>query len=83
MGREIHVSAEDRLHVSDTTTSLTVPPETDANVEQLARDIGASKAEVFARALALLRLAVDAKGQGKRVGVVDREGHLETEITGL
>ncbi len=63
-------------------TGLAVPPQTDANVERLARRMGVSKAEVFSRALALLGVAVDAKEQGKGVGVVDREGRLETEIVG-
>lgn len=86
MGREIPVSGENIASASGGTTaatSLMVPPATDANVERLARQMGVSKAEVFSRALALLSLAVDAHGDGKLVGVVDRDGHLETEITGF
>ncbi len=62
---------------------LTVSPETNEEIERLAREIRGSKEDVFATALALLKLAVNARNEGKRVAIVDRENHIDTEITGL
>jgi hypothetical protein len=63
--------------------NLALSPKTDADIERLARDIGGTKADVFTWALALLTVAVDARKKGKRLAVVDEDGRIDTEITGL
>ncbi len=60
-----------------------VSAETDAEIDRLAHAIGGSKEDVFSRALALLKLAVEAKTRGKRVAIIDAEDHIDTEITGI
>jgi hypothetical protein len=83
MGREIHAHAANSATASSTASAtLTIPPETHANVERLAKAMGVEKAEVFSRALALLDVAVDAKAHGNAIGIVDSEGHLVNEISG-
>jgi hypothetical protein len=76
MGLDIHVSAETRLN-------LAIDAGTDAEIDRLAGEIRGTKADVFSRALALLKLAVDAKKEGKHLAVVGLDGKLESEITGL
>lgn len=77
MGNEVHMHVEDRLNVN---LNLALSPKTESDIERLARDIHGTKDDVFTWALALLSLAVDAKKQGKRLAIVDEQGHVETDI---
>jgi hypothetical protein len=63
--------------------SLDLSPKTNAVLERLAGDVGVSKADVLRRSIALMKFAVEAKNQNRRLGAVDKDGNLVTEIVGL
>lgn len=52
-------------------------------LNQLAAAIRGSKADVFRRGMALVKLAVEAKNEGQKFGVADASGHLTREIVGI
>jgi hypothetical protein len=84
MGQEIPVSTESNLRLSSNVSLiLEMPPDEDARIEDLARQIGGGKTDVFRHALGLLALAVRAREEGKRLGIIGRDGKIEAEITGL
>jgi hypothetical protein len=60
-----------------------ITPEFYAALEQLSRDTRQNLGEVFTKAIALYKTAVDSKREGKHVGVADEAGNLETEFVGL
>jgi len=63
--------------------SLDVSRELNATLERLAGSTGSTKSDVLRRAIALMEVAVQAKSQGKKLGVANSEQTLETEIVGL
>jgi hypothetical protein len=79
------VSAESRANFSDkadvVTWDFSMTPKTESHLNQLARDIGGSREDVFKVALALLTVAVRAEQEGKKLGGVDDQGNIDTEIT--
>jgi hypothetical protein len=63
---------------------VTVSPELHRELETLAEDIHATQGDALAKAIALLRLAVDARKQGKRVAILDEDlAEVDREITGI
>jgi hypothetical protein len=87
MGRTITRSPQSRAAFSDeddvVTWDLSMTTETESHLNQLARDIGGSREDVLRRALALLTVAVRAKQEGKGIAIIDQEGNVDTEITGI
>lgn len=63
--------------------SLDISPEANALLEELAEKIGGTKSEVLRKAIALMEVAVEAKRQGKKFGIAEKEQPLATEIVGL
>jgi len=63
--------------------SLDISVEANALLEQLAEQIGGTKSEVLRKAIALMEVAVEAKRQGKKFGIADKDQELRTEIIGL
>ncbi len=63
--------------------SLDISPELNKLLEQLADWTGATKSEVLRKAIALMEVAVEAKRQGKKFGIAERDQQLSTEIIGL
>ncbi len=63
--------------------SLDISPELNALLEQLAALTGSTKSEVLRKAIALMEVAVEAKRQGKKLGIAERDQQLTTEIIGL
>lgn len=63
--------------------SMTVSEETYAKINELAEKIHGSRNDVFARALALLALAVEKRDEGQRLAVIDADNHVALEITGI
>jgi len=63
--------------------SLDVSPELFSTLENLSGKTHASKADVLRRAIALMQVAVEAKEQGKKVGVADKDQPLSTEFIGI
>lgn len=61
-----------------------IAPEFDQLLRELARRTGDPTAEVFRKAIALYKLALDAKDNGMRVGAVsDPETMIDTEFVGF
>jgi hypothetical protein len=62
---------------------ISVSPEMNRRLGDLADHYGRDKAEVINLAVGLLQFAHDAIGEGKRIGVALPDQELETEIKGL
>jgi len=52
-------------------------------LESLATDYHASKSDVLRKALGLMIVAADAKKDNKKLGVFNKDEHLEKEIVGI
>lgn len=52
-------------------------------LESLAYDAQASKSDILRKALGLMIIATEAKKDHKKLGVFDKEDHLEKEIVGI
>jgi predicted transcriptional regulator len=63
--------------------SLDISPELNALLDQLAEQTGSTKSELLRKAISLLEVAVEAKRQGKKFGIAERDQQLATEIIGL
>jgi hypothetical protein len=63
--------------------TLEVTPDFYATLEQLMRDTRQNLDDVFIKAIALYKVAVNSKREGKFVGVTDRPEKLEGEFVGL
>lgn len=63
--------------------NLQVSPEISELVERIADETGSNRGEVIRRALALMKVAHDARQRGKRLGLVTDPDKLETEIVGV
>lgn len=63
--------------------SLSVSPELNALLEQLAVAGRCTKSEVLRKAIALYDVAFEAKLQKHRLGILDQNKQLLTEIVGL
>lgn len=63
--------------------SLDISPELNSLLEDLAEQTGGTKSDVLRKAIALMRVAVDAKRQGRKFGVAEQDQPLATEIVGI
>lgn len=63
--------------------SLDVSPELNEVLERLADATHGSKSDVLRKAIALMEVAVDAKENGKKLGIVERGQTVSTEIVGI
>lgn len=52
-------------------------------LEQMAKTMGVSRIDVVRFALGILDFAFDARKNGRRLGVVDAEAKMTTEIVGF
>lgn len=63
--------------------SLDISPELYAKLQALAKDIRGTKSDVLRKSLALMDVAVQARKNGKKIGIADRTEQLTTEIIGF
>jgi hypothetical protein len=63
--------------------SLDVSVEFNALITELATESNSTKSDVLRRAVTLLRVASEAKKQGKKVGIAEKDQPLATEIIWL
>lgn len=63
--------------------NLQVSAELNALWDSLAQNSGASRGEVIRQALALMKVAQDAKKKGKHIGLTSDPSKLDAEIIGL
>ena len=62
---------------------LEISPQLYVSLESLAANTGSTISEVLRKAIILLELAVDAKRQGKKFGIAEKDQQLATEIIGI
>jgi hypothetical protein len=63
--------------------TLTIWPELDDMLDNMADELGVTKGEAIVKALGLLRIALDAKRDGRKLVVVDDRTGEEEEVTGI
>ncbi len=63
--------------------NLSLSEEANNVLQALSDDTGASRAEIFKQALALLKVAIDAKKKGQHLGIAKDANKLDREIIGL
>lgn len=63
--------------------SLDVSPQLYKTLESLSAQIDGTKSDVLRKAVALMEVAVQAKKDGKKLGLADSSSQLTTEIIGL
>lgn len=63
--------------------NLQVSTEINDLLEKIADETGSNRSEVIRRALALMKVAHDARQRGKRLGLVADPDKLDTEIVGV
>ena len=88
MGKQTGVAVSDRLSLTDKVTArvvrnLAMTPAAEEFLGDLAHKTGLSEGEVLRRALGMFKTAVDAKQQGKHVGVASTPDVLDIELVGF
>ena len=88
MGKQTEVAVSDRLSLTDKVTArivrnLAMTPAAEEFLGDLARRTGLSEGEVLRLALGMFKTAVDAKQQGKHVGVASTPDVLDIELVGF
>jgi len=63
------------------TLTLSISPELDDLLDNMADEMGVPKGEAILKAIGLLKIALDAKREGKGIGILDDELDVEQEIT--
>jgi predicted transcriptional regulator len=63
--------------------TLDLSPELNNLLEELASAIGATKSDVLRKSIGLMEVAIDAKRNGKKLGVVEKDQPMVTQIVGL
>jgi predicted transcriptional regulator len=63
--------------------SLDVSPELNQTLDELATKIHGTKSDVLHTAIVLMELAVQAKDKEQKLGIIDKDRHVVTEIVGL
>ena len=66
-----------------TRLTVDVSPELNDALERLAERFHGNKSDVVRRALALMELAAQAKDEGKKIGIAEKDQPLATEIVGV
>lgn len=66
-----------------TRMNFQVSPEVSKMLSSIAEETGSNRTEVIRQALALMKVAHDAKRRGKHIGLASDPSSLETEIVGL
>ncbi len=63
--------------------NLDVSPELNQTLDELATKIHGTKSDVLRKAIVLMELAVQAKDKEQKLGIIDKDRHVITEIVGL
>lgn len=63
--------------------SLEVSPEFYDALQNLSSEIHISEGDVLKKAIALLKIAVEAEKRGQKMGIVEKEQSVDTEIVGV
>ncbi|MDX1252314.1 MAG: ribbon-helix-helix protein, CopG family [Gammaproteobacteria bacterium] len=75
------------MHVDNSSNrirlSLDVSPKVNDQLEALAEEEGTSKSDIMRKAIALVTVAVEAKQKGQKLGILDKDRQVLSEIIGL
>ena len=63
------------------TLTLTISPELDTLLDNMSEELGVPKGEAILKAFGLLKIALEARREGKGIGILDDELDVEQEIT--
>jgi predicted transcriptional regulator len=63
--------------------NLDVSQELDLLLSELATKINGTKSDVLRKAIVLMEVAVRAKDHGQKLGLIDKDRRVVTEIVGL
>ena len=63
--------------------NVTISDDLAETLDKISTESQTSKSEVLRKALVLFEVARDGKRDGKKVALIDRDGHVATEIVGL
>ena len=63
--------------------NLTISDDLAVALDRMSTESQTSKSEVLRQALTLFEVARDGKREGRKLALVDSEGHVATEIVGL
>jgi predicted transcriptional regulator len=64
--------------------SLEISPELNEVLDLLVeKNAGSTKSEVLRKAIALMQVAVEAREQGKKIGIANKDQPLGTELIGI
>jgi len=63
--------------------SLHISPELNEELEQMSEEAHASKSDILRKAIALIKVAMDAKKSGKKLAILNENKELVNEIVGL
>lgn len=80
IGLSPHLEAPARV---STRLTLTLWPELADMLDDMADEMGLGKGETIVKALGLLKTALDARREGKKVILLNEEKDEETEVTGF
>jgi len=59
---------------------LVITPSADKAMGEIAAKLGVGKADVLSWGLAILKVAMDAKEEGKKLAIVDQAGNVTAEL---
>ncbi|WP_435011060.1 hypothetical protein P12x_002353 [Tundrisphaera lichenicola] len=74
---------DDRPEDSGYEMVLEISSETRSLLARLAAETGGTEFDVIGKALALYRTALDARREGRRIGILDPDDELGREIVGF
>ena len=77
---QAHAKSEGR---ADVRLSLVVSPELNETLQELADRQHSTKSEVLRKAIALYDVAAEAKQKDQRIGILDKDRRVVTEIVGI
>lgn len=63
--------------------SLDISPQLYEKLQSLAQELDGTKSDVLRKSLVLLDVAVEARKNGKKLGIADSSNQLTTEIIGI
>jgi predicted transcriptional regulator len=63
--------------------NVEVSPELYETIDRLAKDGHESKGDILRKGIAFMKVALEAKRQGKKLGIAASDQPLETEFTGI
>lgn len=66
-----------------TSISLQVSPELNALLENMASESHSTKSDVMLKAIAMMDVAIKAKNNNQKVGILDLNDNLVNEIVGI